>query len=122
MDDAYFDFSDGTGGSIYTTDVVWFDEYDLAGEQKHELVGERDRSPADQPWQNGVYRRRFQNGMVLVNPRGNGDHTVTMEQGTSGSRASRTLCITTVRWPRPSYFGTATGSAGEELRARETLA
>jgi hypothetical protein len=31
MDDAYFDFSNGTSGAIYQPGVVWFDEYDLAG-------------------------------------------------------------------------------------------
>jgi hypothetical protein len=31
MDNAYFDFSDGTGGSVYKTSVVMFDEYNLAG-------------------------------------------------------------------------------------------
>jgi hypothetical protein len=30
-------------------------------------------------WQNGVYRRNFQNGIVLVNPKGNGTRTVTLE-------------------------------------------
>jgi hypothetical protein len=28
-----------------------------------------------------VYRRRLQNGMVLVNPRGNGNRTVTIGSG-----------------------------------------
>jgi hypothetical protein len=30
-------------------------------------------------WQNGVWRRDFQNGIALVNPRGNGAQTVTLE-------------------------------------------
>jgi hypothetical protein len=81
MDDAYFDFSDGTGGSLYKTDVVWFDEYDLAGEKKHPLARSRGGYAPDQPWQKGVYRRRFQNGMALVNPRGNGDQIVTVGPG-----------------------------------------
>ncbi|MGH8588195.1 MAG: putative glycoside hydrolase [Gammaproteobacteria bacterium] len=80
MDDAYFDFSDGTG-SIYTTKVVWFDEYDLAGSRNTSWLGNAIDSPQTAPWQNGVYRRRFQNGMVLVNPRGNGDRTVTIGSG-----------------------------------------
>ncbi|MGH8565026.1 MAG: hypothetical protein ACREXW_13440 [Gammaproteobacteria bacterium] len=80
MDDAYFDFdfSDGTGGSVYKTDVVWFDEYDLAGEKNTRWLGRAVDPPQTTPWQKGVYRRRFENGMALVNPRGNGDQIVTV--------------------------------------------
>ena len=81
MDDAYFDFSDGTGGSLYKTDVVWFDEYDLAGEKNTRWLGPAVDTPQTNPWQKGVYRRRFQNGMALVNPRGNGDQIVTVGPG-----------------------------------------
>jgi hypothetical protein len=81
MDDAYFDFSDGTGGSVYKTDVVWFDEYDLAGEKNTRWLGPAVDPPQTKPWQKGVYRRRFQNGMALVNPRGNGDQIVTVGPG-----------------------------------------
>ena len=80
MDDAYFDFSDGTG-NIYTTKVVWFDEYDLAGGKNTSWLGNAIDPPQTTPWQNGVYRRRFQNGMALVNPRGNGDRTATIGAG-----------------------------------------
>jgi hypothetical protein len=31
-------------------------------------------------WQNGVYRRNFENGIVLVNPKGNGPREVTLEE------------------------------------------
>jgi hypothetical protein len=81
MDDAYFDFSDGTGGSVYKTDVVWFDEYDLDGEKNTRWLGPAVDPPQTKPWQKGVYRRRFQNGMALVNPRGNGDQIVTVGPG-----------------------------------------
>jgi Hypothetical glycosyl hydrolase family 15 len=81
MDDAYFDFSDGTGGSVYKTDVVWFDEYDLAGEKNTRWLGPAVDPPQTKPWQKGVYRRRFENGMALVNPRGNGDQIVTVGPG-----------------------------------------
>jgi hypothetical protein len=82
MNDAYFDFSDGTSdGSIYKTNVVWFDEYDLAGARNTSWLGNAIDPPQQTPWQNGVYRRRFQNGMVLVNPRGNGNRTVTIGSG-----------------------------------------
>jgi hypothetical protein len=53
MDDAYFDFSDGTGGSVYKTDVVWFDEYDLAGEKNTRWLGPVD-PPQTKPWRSGL--------------------------------------------------------------------
>jgi hypothetical protein len=81
MDDAYFDFSDGTSGSIYETEVIWFDEFDVAGTKNTSWLGNAIDPPQATPWQNGVYRRRFQNGMALVNPRGNGDRTVTIGSG-----------------------------------------
>ncbi len=81
MDDAYFDFSNGTGGAIYKPGVVWFDEYDLAGQANTKWLGTAIDGPQFAAWQNGVYRRRFQNGMALVNPRGNGNRTVTIEPG-----------------------------------------
>ena len=35
--------------------------------------------PQTGAWQNGVYRRDFENGIALVNPKGNGAQTVTLE-------------------------------------------
>ena len=81
MDNAYFDFSNGTSGPLYKPGVIWFDEYDLAGTANTKWLGTAVNGPPTSPWQNGVYRRRFQNGMVLVNPRGNGNRTVTIEPG-----------------------------------------
>ena len=49
--------------------------------------------PQSGAWQNGVYRRRFENGMALVNPKGNGTKTVQIEPGYkrfSGSQDSAT--------------------------------
>lgn len=66
LDDAYFDFADGTGSSVYTPRVVWFDEYDLAGTATTSWLGSAIDAPPTVAWQTGVYRRRFQNGMVLV--------------------------------------------------------
>lgn len=79
MDDAYFDFSSGDGG-LYST-VPWFDEYDVAGTRTTSWLGAAIDPPQTAPWQNGVYRRRFRNGMALVNPRGNGDQTITVGPG-----------------------------------------
>jgi hypothetical protein len=79
MDNGYFDFSSGDGG-LYST-VPWFDEYDVAGTRTTSWLGTAIDPPQLLAWQNGVYRRRFQNGMVIVNPRGNGDRTVTVPAG-----------------------------------------
>lgn len=67
MDDAYYDFSDATG-KMYST-VPWFDEYDAE-------LGQATSSPPTAAWKSGVYRRDFENGIALVNPRGNGSVTV----------------------------------------------
>lgn len=79
MDDGYFDFSDAAG--LFKPKVIWFDEYDLAGTANTNWLGVATEGPPTSPWQTGVYRRRFQNGMALVNPRGNGNRTVTIEPG-----------------------------------------
>ncbi|MGH8568760.1 MAG: hypothetical protein ACREXX_16030 [Gammaproteobacteria bacterium] len=81
MDNGYFDFSNGTSGPIYKPGVVWFDEYDLAGTANTKWLGTAVDPPQTSPWQNGVYRRRFQNGVAFVNPRGNGNRTVVVGSG-----------------------------------------
>lgn len=62
MDDAYYAFSDVNKGF---NSVVWFDEYNVD-------LGQALSGPATTAWKSGVYRRDFQNGIALVNPRGNG--------------------------------------------------
>ncbi len=68
MDDGYFFYSidDNYSG------VAWFDEYNAN-------LGYATSSPATASWQGGVYRRDFQNGIVLVNPKGNGTRQVFLE-------------------------------------------
>jgi len=68
MDDGYFVFN---SSSAYN-DAPAFDEYAVA-------LGKAISSPSVRAWQNGVYRRDFQNGIALVNPKGNGPQTVTLE-------------------------------------------
>jgi hypothetical protein len=68
MDDGYFTFN----GSESYNDVPWFDEYDAK-------LGQATTGPPLTPWQKGIYRRDFQNGIALVNPKGNGTQTVTLE-------------------------------------------
>lgn len=75
MDDAYF------SASTDYNRIVWFDEYDLAGKASTKWLGEALDEPQTSPWSDGVYRRRFANGLVLVNPKGNGRRTVTIGPG-----------------------------------------
>lgn len=64
MDDGYYDFA----VDKYTA-VPWFDEYDAK-------LGQAISPPPRAAWKNGVWRRDFENGIALVNPRGNGAQTV----------------------------------------------
>ena len=68
LDDGYYSFTDTTK-QYYG--VVWFDELD------HSLGSGQTKPTA--AWQKGVWRRDFDNGIVLVNPKGNGPQTVTLE-------------------------------------------
>jgi putative glycosyl hydrolase-like family 15 (GHL15) protein len=70
LDDGYFAFTEKGKGY---TGVPWFDEYDSK-------LGQAVTPPATAAWQKGVYRRDFENGIVLVNPKGNGTQTVTLEE------------------------------------------
>ena len=66
----YFSFTDPTVG--YSS-VPWFDEYEVS-------FGAPLEAPTLTAWSNGVYRRTFQNAMVLVNPQADA-RTVTIEPG-----------------------------------------
>jgi Hypothetical glycosyl hydrolase family 15 len=68
MDNAYYTFN----SSANYNDLPWFDEYNSS-------LGQATSPPATTPWQKGVYRRDFANGIALVNPKGNGAQTVTLE-------------------------------------------
>jgi hypothetical protein len=68
LDDAYYSFTD-TARNYYG--VVWFDEL-------NQNLGSGQTKPTA-AWQKGVWRRDFDNGIVLVNPKGNGAQTVTLE-------------------------------------------
>lgn len=70
LDDGYFSFTDS---AQKYTGLVWFDEYDAK-------LGQATQVPTTTAWQNGVYRRNFENGIVLVNPKGNGPREVTLEE------------------------------------------
>jgi putative glycosyl hydrolase-like family 15 (GHL15) protein len=64
MDDGYFDFAPKTYGGMPA-----FDEYDAK-------LGQATSKPPTASWKNGVWRRDFEKGIALVNPRGNGPQTV----------------------------------------------
>jgi putative glycosyl hydrolase-like family 15 (GHL15) protein len=70
LDNGYFAFTDPAKGY---SGLVWFDEYDAD-------LGQAVTPPATSAWQKGVYRRDFENGIALVNPKGNGTVEVTLEQ------------------------------------------
>ena len=78
MDNGYVAINPPTDG--YSS-RLWFDEYDLAGKAHSKWLGRALDPPQAEPWSNGVYRRRFENGMALVNPKGNGTATVIIEPG-----------------------------------------
>jgi hypothetical protein len=75
LDDGYF------SASTDYNQVAWFDEYDLAGTGTTKWLGSAVDGPQTSAWQSGVYKRVFENGMVLVNPKGNGQKTVTIPAG-----------------------------------------
>ena len=60
LEDAYFSFTDKVRG--YSS-VPWFDEYDVN-------LGKPTEVPQRIAWRDGVYRRLFEKGMILVNPTG----------------------------------------------------
>ena len=57
----------------FSAPYVWFDEYD-------NKLGRALAGPSTSPWKQGVYRRDFERGIALVNPKGNGSVTVDLEQ------------------------------------------
>jgi hypothetical protein len=71
MDNGYYMFSSLT--KDYEAQI-WFDEFDID-------LGKAIDPPQSDAWQNGVYMRRFENGMALVNPKGNGTKTVQVGPG-----------------------------------------
>jgi hypothetical protein len=70
MGDGYFSFTDAKAG--YSS-VPWFDEYETR-------LGKAVDPPQETAWSNGVYRRRYEHALALVNP-GPSARTVTLEPG-----------------------------------------
>ena len=67
MGDGYFAYS---GNGSYSS-APWYDEFNVN-------LGAALQPAVTAAYQKGVYRRDFQNGIVLVNPGGNGRQTVTL--------------------------------------------
>jgi hypothetical protein len=85
LGDAYYYASSGSSeldGSVsYASNYQpWFDEYDNAGAGLGYLGQPLSAAQYTVAWQKGVFRRDFQNGIALVNPKGNGQQTVTLEK------------------------------------------
>ena len=67
-----------TGMSGYSDQTfLWFDEFDNAGAGVGYL-GQAIDPWQTGPWSNGVWKREYQNGIVLWNPKGNGTQTVSL--------------------------------------------
>jgi len=66
----------GTAGYSDAT-FLWFDEFDNAGAGVGYL-GQATNPWQTGPWSNGVWKREYQNGIVLWNPKGNGQKTVSL--------------------------------------------
>ncbi len=91
LNDGYYAFTNNATGYH---GVVWFDEYDAK-------LGMGSTIPTA-AWKQGVWRRDFDNGIVLVNPKGNGPQTVTLEtsyvklQGTQDPVTNNGQTVTSV--------------------------
>ena len=70
LDDGYFSYTDKSRGF---SSVPWFDEYDVK-------LGRARSAPPSAAWNEGVWRRDFDHGVVLVNPT-NDPRTITIEPG-----------------------------------------
>ena len=106
MDNGYAEFHPPR---TYTeTTDVWFDEFDLAGTSTTSWLGAPIDPPQTTAYQNGVFVRRFQNGMAIVNPRTNPDLTTRTAQtitppsgykrfvGTQDSTTNNGAVVTTI--------------------------
>jgi len=96
MDDAYYYHSYGGG---YQPPPLWYDEFNFnLGYPLKAAAGARQSGA----WSQGVWRRDFDNGIVLVNPKGNGPQTVTLGgtfkklSGTQDPAVNNGASVTTV--------------------------
>jgi len=78
-DAAVYLYGDGYGWKS----ILEFDEWDGGG-ANYKYLGAPVDGPALEPWQSGCYRRRWQHGWTIVNPKGNGART--LQLGTTMTR------------------------------------
>ena len=97
MDNGWYSFNAGPDASAYG-DAPWFDEYDAD-------LGAPLSGPSTSAWQQGVYRREYERGIVLVNPKGNGQKTLTLDTsyrkltGTQAPSVNNGEVVTTITLP-----------------------
>ena len=101
LDNGYFYYTPGP----YNT-IGWFDEFTV--NLGAPVAGPNNPTNGTYSnggltvWQNGVWRRDFTNGIALVNPKGNGPQTVTLEttykhfSGTQDPSVNNGQSVTTV--------------------------
>ena len=68
LDDGYFAFN----SSDAYVDTPYFDEYSVK-------LGKAVSPPPSSAWKNGVFRRDFEKGIILVNPKNNGAREILLE-------------------------------------------
>jgi hypothetical protein len=89
MDDGYFQYADISGRKL----ALWFDEYDVK-------LGKALSEPPIRAWKDGVYRRDFEYGVALVNPKGNGVKTVELDNEYRHIAGSQATTVNTGRLTR----------------------
>ena len=77
MDDGYYAVMIEDG----PPELDWFDEFDGGDLDRVGYLGKPVDPPQTAPWTQGVWRREFEYGLVLVNPKGNGTRTVNVGSG-----------------------------------------
>ena len=70
LNNGYFSYTDNVK---QYSEIPWFDEFDAD-------LGKPTENPPTTAWKNGVYKRSFENGLVLVNPTNNVVHVVLDKQ------------------------------------------
>jgi len=81
MNDGYYFADAGSYDEETTANRLWFDEYDDAGAGVGYLgqpVSSAAGAPQTAAWTSGVWKREFEHGIVLWNPKGNGAKTVSL--------------------------------------------
>jgi hypothetical protein len=76
MGDGYYTATSTTGYSDVR--MPWFDEFDGGGALGVGYLGQPTQPPQTASWTNGVWKREFEHGIALWNPKGNGAKSVSV--------------------------------------------